>query len=188
MKRVYFILIAGMMILSSCNEPGRGSDLNEAADDANSDKFGGSRKHDADFVYEVIGSDYGEIKLAELGNQKSRSADIRKIAQTMLADHVASLNELKVLAQSKAISVPVEEPETSKRSLESIAEENGEEFDRIWCKEMADLHDTSIDKFEKRLEDTQDDELKAYISKTLPVLKKHHEHLKSYDTKFRKSQ
>jgi putative membrane protein len=101
----------------------------------------------------------------------------------LLTDHTASLNELKTLAQAKAISVPVEEHDASKRKLEDLAEEEEEDFDEAWCKEMIDMHDKSIDKYRKRLDDTEDDELKDYLSKTLPVLEKHHADLKACEEK-----
>ena len=44
---------------------------------------------------------------------------------------------------------------------------------------MLDMHKASIDKFEDRLEATEDAELKAYINKTLPVLKKHSQELEA---------
>ena len=192
MNHVYWILMAVVFALSSCNESKRGNDSNlnedrnEAADESNTDKFAGKKQRDADFVYEVVGANYGEIKLAELANQKSRNREVKRIAETLLTDHSASLNELKTLAQAKAISVPVEEPDASKRTLENMAEEGDDDFDHSWCTEMAEQHEKNIDKFERRLGDTEDPELKAFINKTLPVLKKHHEQLKACDAKLKK--
>jgi putative membrane protein len=184
MKKNYHILaIAASLALVSCNESRRGNDSNlneernEAAAESNTDKFAGKKQKDADFVYEVVASSYGEIKLAELANQKSRTPEVKKIAEQLVTDHTSSLNELKTLAQAKAISVPVEEADASKRKLENIAEESGREFDEKWCKEMMDLHERDIDRFEKRMDDTEDPELKAFIRKTLAVLKDHHESL-----------
>ena len=193
MKVIYAVLIGTSVGLSACNEPRRGHEGNlngarsEAAGESNTDKSEGENKRDAEFVYEVIGSNYGEIKLAELANQRSRNNEVKQIAQTLLNDHTASLNELKTLAQAKAISIPVEERASSKRKLEDMSDESGEDFDRGWCKEMMNLHDESIEKFQKRLENTNDDELRAYISKTLPVLKKHHESLEACNERLRKN-
>ena len=64
--------------------------------------------------------------------------------------------------------------------------ENGVKFDRAWCEQMMELHDKTIEKFEKRLEDSEDAELKAFINKTLPVLKKHHEQLTAFSENVRK--
>ena len=186
MKKSYHILaLAASLALVSCNELRRGNDSNlneernEAAAESNTDKFAGKKQKDADFVYEVVASNYGEIKLAELANQKSRTSEVKKVAEKLLTDHTSSLNELKTLAQAKAISVPVEEADASKRNLENIAEESGHEFDVKWCKEMMELHEQNIEKFEKRMDETEDVELKAFISKTLPVLKEHHQSLEA---------
>lgn len=187
------MLIGTSVGLSACNELRRENDGNlneartEAAGESNKEKFEGETQRDAEFVYEVIGSNYGEIKLAELANQRSRNNEVKQIAQTLLNDHTASLNELKTLAQAKAISIPVEERPASKRKLEDMSDESGEDFDRGWCKEMMNLHDESIEKFQKRLENTNDNELRAYINKTLDVLKKHHESLEACNERLRKN-
>jgi putative membrane protein len=185
MKNILMIAVAASLVLTSCNESRPANDNNvnndrdEAAAESNKDKFAGKKQRDADFVYEVVESNYGEIKLAELANQRSRTPEVKQVAQQLLTDHTASLNELKTLAQAQSISVPVEETDASKRKLENMAEEEGNDFDQAWCDEMMDLHDKTIDKFEKRLDDTDDPELKAFINKTLPVLKEHHDRLKA---------
>jgi len=186
MKIIYQILaIAASLVLISCNESRRGNDgnlneeRNEAAEESNTDKFAGKKQRDADFIYDAVASNYGEIKLAELANQRSRTENVKAIAQMLLTDHTSALNELKTLAQAKAISIPVEESDGSKRKLENMAKESGEDFDKEWVGEMLDMHETSIDLFEKRLEDTEDTELKAFINKTLPVLRQHREDLES---------
>ena len=185
MKSILIIAVAAPLFLTSCNESRPGSDNNvnddrdEAAAESNKDKFEGKKQRDAAFVYEVVESNYGEIKLAELAHQRSRTPEVKQVAQQLLTDHTASLNELKTLAQAKSISVPVEETDASKRKLENMAEEEGSEFDEEWCDEMMDSHNKTIDKFEKRLNDTEDAELKAFITKTLPVLREHHERLKA---------
>lgn len=192
MKSIYVIVSAALM-LSACNESRRGNDANvnetrsEAAAESNTDKFEGQTEKDAEFVYEVVGTNYSEIKLAELANQKSRNTQVKQVAQTLLTDHTASLNELKTLAQAKAISIPVQEQDGSKRKLENLAEESGQDFDQAWSKEMMNLHDETIEKFEDRLENTQDADLKAYIQKTLPLLKKHHEQLEACNEKLKEN-
>lgn len=186
--RTLLVMMISLCPALSCNDAqrGNGSDRNtddsrEAAADSNTDKFNREKRRDAEFVYAVVESHYNEIKLAELGNQKSRIPAMKRTAEMLQGDHTASLNELKILAQAKAISVPVEEPETSRRRIEDLAEESGEEFEEEWRKEMIDLHDKNIKRFEKRLEDTQDAELRAFINRTLPVLRRHHDRLKELD-------
>jgi len=188
MRGICLMFIASLAMVS-CNESRRGNDSNvnedrnEAAAESNDDKFAGKKQRDADFVYDVVESSYGEIKLAELGNQKSRTPEVKRIAQMLLIDHTASLNELKTIAQAKAISIPVEEGNDSKRRLENLAQESVDEFDQTWVKVMMVLHDENVREFESRLDDTSDAELKAFINKTLPVLKKHHQSLEGFNEK-----
>ncbi|MDQ2656468.1 MAG: DUF4142 domain-containing protein, partial [Bacteroidota bacterium] len=183
------LLVATMVLLISCNESRRGNDSNvnedrdEAAAESNTDKFAGETRKDADFIFEVVESNYGEIKLAELASQKSRNAEIKGIAKMLLADHTASLNDLKTVAQAKAISVPVEETDAARRTLEDMAQESDQDFDLIWCEKMLDLHNTSIEKFEDRLDKTEDEQLNDYLNKTLPVLRKHQQELQACQKK-----
>lgn len=185
MKSIYQVLaIAASLTLLGCNgrsDSNLNEERNEAAEASNTDKFAGKKQRDAEFVYEVVASNYGELKLAELANQRSRTASVKKIAKALVTDHTTSLNELKILAQAKAISVPVQETDAAKRKLDDIADESGGDFDEDWVAEMLDLHDKSIDRFEKRLDDTDDAELKSFITKTLPLLKKHRDNLKAFE-------
>jgi putative membrane protein len=182
MKMTFKILtVASLLAVYSCNDPRKGEDSNEKAEEANEDKFKDNKaRQDAEFVEEVVATNYAEIKLAELANQRSRNGEVKQLAQMLQADHSAALNELKTLAQAKAISVPVEEDEQAKRKLENFTEASGNEFDEKWCKEMLDKHEDSIDQFEKRLQNTDDAELKTWISKTLLTLRTHYSRLKTF--------
>lgn len=188
------IMIAGVLLaLTACNESRRGNDSNlnesrnEAAAESNQDKFAGQTQKDAEFTYETVASSYGEIKLAELANQRSRNNEVKNLAKMLLTDHTAALNELKTIAQAKAISIPVEERETAEKKIDNLADKSGEEFDKKWTGEMLDMHKETINKFENRLDATEDAELKAYISKTLPVLKKHRDELEALDEKLKEN-
>jgi putative membrane protein len=185
------LAIAASFTLLSCTDSKRGSDAGfteggeEAADVAKTEKHNAKKQRDADFVFETVANQYGEIKLAELAIQRSHSPDVKRLAERLQKDHSASLNELKTLAQTKSISVPVEETEEGKRKLERFADESGVEFDKNWCSEMVRMHEESIDKFEKRSEDTEDADLKTYLRKTVPVLKEHDESLKVCNEKMK---
>lgn len=193
MKAIYMIIASAVLALAACNESRRGNDSNvneprnEAAAESNQDKFAGQTQKDAEFTYEMVASSYGEIKLAELANQRSRNTEVKNLAQMLLTDHTSALNELKTIAQAKAISIPVEERETAERKIDNLADKSGADFDKGWTSEMLEMHKESIDKFEDRLEATGDAEIKAYISKTLPVLKKHREELEALDEKLKQN-
>lgn len=177
-------IAASLVLASSCNESRRGNDSNvneernEAAAEENKDKFSAEKQSDAEFVYSAVAHNYAEIKLAEVAIGKSSSPLVKEVASKIKADHTLALNELKTLAQAKAISVPVQQTDKLDERVEKLTEEN-EDFDKKWCDELLDMHENSIERFQKRLDDTEDAELKAFIEKTLPVLKNHYESLKA---------
>lgn len=186
MKKIGILAIAASLVLaSSCNESRRGNDSNvneernEAAAESNKDKFSAENQSDAEFVYSTVAHNYAEIRLADAAIDKSRTPVVKEAATKIKADHTFALNELKTLAQAKAISVPVQETDELQKKVENITETTNEEFDKKWCDQLLDMHEDSIDRFEKRLDDTEDPELKAFIEKTLPVLKNHYETLKA---------
>jgi putative membrane protein len=193
MERIFKILILFFLAFPlACNDARRensemdNEDSKEVAEEANDEKFDDSKEEkDADFVANTVASNYGEITFAQLANQKSSNPEVKKIATQLINDHTKTLNELKTLAQAKSITIPVEEDDAARRKTEQYNDETGKDFDKKWAKEMIDRHEESINKFEKRLDKTQDPELKAFINKTLPHLRTHLEKLNACHDKLK---
>jgi putative membrane protein len=190
MKRIFRLLtLVSLVSMLACNEAKRDSeneDSKEVAEEANDEKFeDNDLEKDADFVANTVAANYGEITFAQLANERSSDPEVKKIATMLVTDHTKTLNELKSLAQAKAITVPVEADDEAQRKTERFSDEAGKDFDKKWCKEMIDRHEESINKFEKRLDKTEDPELKAWITKTLPHLRMHLEKLNAHHEKIK---
>lgn len=185
MKALSITLAVVMLALIACNESQRGNDSNgnesqdEAAAATTTDKLQEEMQRDAEFIYEGVSSYYGNVKLAELANQRSRNENVKALAQKMVTNQIAALNDLKTLAQEKAISIPVEEDGDLDRKIENLAANSAEEFDRAWTNEMLNRVEHIIGKFDNRLKATEDKALKNYIERTLPVLEQHEGQLES---------
>jgi putative membrane protein len=177
MKHIFRVLtLASLFAFYSCNEARReqDQDSNEVAEEANDEKFeDNDMEKDADFVAAAVASNYAEIKMAQLAAQRSSNPEVKSIAAMLEADHTKVLNELKALAQTKAITVPVEEEEEAKNKMNRLRDENGKDFDKKWLEQMEDAHEKSINKFEKRADKGEDADIKAFAAKTLPHLKMH---------------
>jgi putative membrane protein len=193
MKRIFRILtLVSLVSMLACNEAKRDNteneDSKEVAEEANDEKFeDNDAENDADFVANVVAANYGEIKFAGLANQTSSDPELKTIATMLVTEHTKTLNELKTLAQAKNITVPVEEDDEAKRKTERFSDESGKDFNKKWCKELIDRHEESINKFEKRLDKTEDADLKAFINKTLPHLRMHLEKLNAHHEKIKDS-
>ncbi|HYG01016.1 MAG TPA: DUF4142 domain-containing protein [Chryseosolibacter sp.] len=190
MKRIFKILtVASLFAFYSCNETRREQDVdsNEVAEDVNEERFeeDNSMEKDADFVANAVASNLAEIQLAKLASERSSSPEVKKLAQMLEEEHTKTLTELKALASAKSISVPVEPEDEAVRKMENLREEKAEDFDKKWLDEVKDMHEKSIDKFEKRSEKSEDAEVKALASKTLPHLKMHKEKIEQCEEKIK---
>jgi putative membrane protein len=89
-------------------------------------------------------------------------------------DHNRIINELKNYASKNGFAVPTEETREDKDDINKLAEINdANEFDEKWCKMLKNKHESTINKFETRLDNTEDLELKNWITSTLPTLQRH---------------
>jgi putative membrane protein len=167
----------------------RAENSEDIAEDANDDKFDTKDvKNDAEFVAEQVAANMAEVKLAKLASEKSTLPEIKKVAKMLEAEHTKSLEELKQLASAKSITVPVEADKESIETMQDLRDEKDiENFNEEWCKEMVDNHEKTIEVFEDKLENTEDAELKSWISQTLPSLRSHLDDLKACHEKLKDS-
>lgn len=180
------LLVAGSLAVS-CQDETKPEESKEVAEDKNEAKFKTDSSEDkAEFFVEAVSGNYGEIKLAQLAQQRSSDKQIKEIAKTLEADHTAALEELKTLASSKAISIPTEEPDKTKDLIKDLSDDKPADFDKAWVKAMMDKHEKTINSYEKELNDSKDEALKAWITKVLPIIRTHHDKLMAYNSQIKK--
>jgi putative membrane protein len=204
-KLFFFLAMSvGIVSLTACGDGTRtGSDDNDttnavtpgyddpnpAAQDVNKDRDTTNRAafsdDDRKFVEDMVESNYAEIKLATLAQEKSTNSEVKQVAKQLESDHSAALTKLKQIAESKSLTVPGAESDKARNQAERFAEKKADKFDKDWCKEMMDKHDASIKKLEKEQNDADDADLKAWITETLPVIRSHHDKLMACHSKLK---
>jgi putative membrane protein len=159
----------------------------DIATDANKEKFDDKNvKNDADFVAEQVAANLAEVRMAKLASEKSSLPDIKKVAKMLETEHSKKLQELQKLANQKSITVPIEADKDAIQTVQNLRDEkDAKNFNEEWCKEMVDKHEKTIEAYEDKLEDTQDPELKSWISQTLPGLRSHLDQLKACHEKLK---
>ena len=171
-KQLLFLLMSVVIIsLTACGDGTRtGSDDNDttnavtpgyddpnpAAQDVNKDRDTSRgvafSDDDRKFVEDMVESNYAEIKMATLAQEKSTNSEVKQVARQLESDHSAALSKLKKIAESKSLTVPGAESDKARNQVERFAEKKADKFDKDWCKEMMDKHDASIKKTGKRTE------------------------------------
>jgi putative membrane protein len=149
-------------------QPGEGTRKSESTKD---DKVS---KADRKFIETAAGSGMFEVQVAQLATTRAKSPDVKSFAGMLVDHHTKANDELTQLANAKGVELPAAPPRAMRRETEQLGKKNGDAFDKDFIKDVGiKAHQKDIKEFEKASKDVKDPEVKAWATKTLPVLKEH---------------
>lgn len=91
----------------------------------------------------------------------------------MVADHGKANEELARIATSLGITPPNAPGSKQNADITRLSKLKAADFDRQYAEHMVKDHEKAVTLFEKEARNGEARELKAYASKTLPVLQEH---------------
>ncbi|WEK33496.1 MAG: DUF4142 domain-containing protein [Candidatus Pseudobacter hemicellulosilyticus] len=193
MKKTMFPFAAAALLIGSLtigcgdNQPKEEPGTKEAAEESNDQKFKtDSSEKNAQFVVDAVEANATEIRLAELALQKSSDKEVKDIAKQLVTDHTAALNDLKVLAGNKSISIPTEDPEKAKEKVKDLSEKKPADFNKAWTDQLMEKHMKTISDYERALNELSDQDIKNWINTVLPKIRAHHDKLMALNSKLKK--
>ncbi|GAB3662151.1 DUF4142 domain-containing protein [Ramlibacter alkalitolerans] len=129
---------------------------------------------DRKFIEEAAGSGMFEVQIGQLAAAKANDANVKSFASMLVDQHTAANNELIKIANAKGVELPAAPKRALRRDIEKLGKKNGDEFDRDFVRNVGiKAHEKDIKLFEKARKDVKDADLKAFVEKTLPVLREH---------------
>jgi putative membrane protein len=186
--RTTLLTIATVVMLWGCGS--KSTDSKELADSTNeamadtTESAGGAAavaEEDSKFAVDAANGGLAEVQLGEAAQSKGTDPKVKEFGKMMVTDHTKANEELKTLAASKNITLPTAPSEEMMKAAADVTEKSGKEFDKAYIAQMKKDHDKTIKLFEDGQKNCKDPELKAFIEKTLPVLRTHKEHIESLD-------
>ncbi len=162
---------------------------NKRDDDTTGSNIGATtsvEKDDSEFMVKAASSSMMEIELGNLAQQKASSQRVKDFAAMMVRDHTQASDELKALAARKNVTLPSTAGDKHRDHIKDLQEKTGADFDKAYMDMMVSDHKESVDSFEKASNNANDADVKAFASKTLPVLKSHHDQAKSINDNVKK--
>ncbi len=181
--------IALAAVLLSC---GNSKDTTDRADSTNEAMADRAREmgdvaavdeDDAEFAVKAANGGMAEVEMSELAENKATDPGVKDFARMMITDHSQANEELKALAAQKNIALPSSPDEDKREILTRLSARSGKDFDKAYIREMVKDHEKDVKLFEDGLLEVRDAELRAFIEKTLPVLRKHLTHIKQLDSR-----
>src|SRR5437870_8076867 len=120
---------------------------------------------DVSFIQSAAGNGQQEVENGKMAERQAKGAEVKNIAARMVADHTRINKELTALANRKGVTF-----NTGGVKAQSLGSGN---FDALYLKWLDERHQGDIADFERAAKTSDDSELKAWASKTLPTLKQH---------------
>lgn len=129
---------------------------------------------DRKFIEEAAHSGMFEVQVAQLAAAKATDPLVKSYASMLVDHHTAANNELVQIANARKVELPAAPKRALRRDIEQLGKKSGAEFDREFVREVGiKAHEKDIKLFQKASKDVKDPQLKAFVDKTLPVLRDH---------------
>ena len=136
-----------------------------------------------DFVVAVATGGMMEVELGNLAQQKGKSQQVKDFGKMMVDDHTNANNNLKDIASKKNIDIPASVTDNQKKDMDKLSKKSGGDFDKAYVNMMVEGHKKNIDAFKKASGDVGDNDVKNFITTTLPTLQKHLDSIQSIKSK-----
>ena len=169
------LLLVFIITLPSCNNTNH-EDTKEVAEERNGEKFDKAKENDAEFLVSAAEINFEEIQLGQLAQSNSTNAEVKNLGEMMEAAHTKALNDLKVLAINKQITIPTSLTDKGQEAYNKLMNKQGNDFDKKYCDMMISGHKDAISKFEKASTDANDLDIRNWATSMLPELRTHLEH------------
>jgi putative membrane protein len=98
---------------------------------------------------------------------------VRSFAERMVVDHTKTNAELRTIAERKGVTLSTRWASDRQKSADELAKATGAAFDERYARLMVDDHERDVKEVEKASRDVKDPELRAWASRTLPILQEH---------------
>lgn len=152
--------------------------MNQAKTDSGTMKVASSAsEEDSKFAVAAASGGLAEVELGHLAEQKSTNPNVKQFGSMMVTDHSKANDELGALAKSKNITLPPVPGNDEQMVKSDLSGKSGKDFDKAYIDEMVNDHKKDVKLFEDARSTVKDPDLLTYIDKTLPVLKKHLQHV-----------
>ena len=127
------------------------------------------------FVSNARIGDLYEIEAAGEALKRSRSPEVRLVAEALIADHMTSVHQMNsALRMGEAgVEAPTELDGRRRGMIDHLREADDDQFDSVWLDQQRLAHSETVSLFDGFSKHGSDPQLRSYASAMLPGLKLH---------------
>ena len=134
------------------------------------DSGGTLAKADNKFIHHAAEGNLLEIKTSELALKRGLAGDEKTFAQKMIDDHTQVDTELRILAQSKGVTLSKIPDEKSQKKIDKLGKQNDKNFAQAYFECQVQAHKDALSTYMDASEGAKDADVKAFAAKHLPHL------------------
>lgn len=128
---------------------------------------------DRQFMAKAAQGGMAEVELSRLALRRGASNEVKQYARRMINDHTQANNRLMQLAARKGVSVPKTLDTQHQQIRAQLQQLSGRNFDQEYLRVMESDHVQTVSLFQNAAQQTQDGDVQAFASNTLPKLQGH---------------
>jgi putative membrane protein len=130
-------------------------------------------KTDQMFVRKAAIGGMTEVQEGQAATTTASSSDVKAFGQKMVDDHTPNNQELASIASSKGITVPTDLDKMHVKQVDMLTKKTGTDFDSAYIKDQVMDHEAMEKVMQTEIDSGTDPDLKAFASKTLPIVQSH---------------
>jgi putative membrane protein len=189
-NNLFVLLIAAACALQACQSAEKKEETTTLASDSTLDTIGTNSKSDLQddetaFIQQAAVGGMMEVEVGNKALQKSKNPEVKKFAQMMVTDHTKANTELQKLATNKGLQLPATFPAEQQKHIDALDEFADKGFDRQYMEMMVSDHIKTLELFRKAAA-YKDPDIKAFATKTIPVLEGHYKTANTINTAIQK--
>ena len=123
------------------------------------------------FITNATMANLKEIETGNLAIQKAQNADVKAFGKRMVDDHMKANEELSTILQDKKFKPSM--TASPDKHGDMLKQASGSDFDKQYMSMMLMDHQKTITLFENASRNVKDPDIKAFATKTLPILQEH---------------
>lgn len=134
------------------------------------------------FVSNASQSDMYEIAAAKMAQTRSKNAQVKEFAKTMVTDHTAMMNEMAPLVKAAGKEPAKELDQRRNGFVDNLKQATDANFDKTYIDQQVNAHEEALTLMKGYADNGDDAGLKAGAAKAVPKIQAHLDKAKSIQT------
>jgi putative membrane protein len=142
---------------------------------------GATETSDQQFALEAAIANKFQVIEGELALQRTSDPKLKELARTIVKDHKVALQELQTAVEAGNVSLPVDIAldQARQAKINAMKDRTGADFNQAYRSDQIQAHERMLALLDSYAQVGGDPSLKAWAGKTLTMVRRHSEHLKS---------